>query len=173
LLSLCCCTFFLQEFVLREFQQVYGPHNVVAVHIVSYSPRIAKLIQQYNNTRLAIEDMLDHYSQQLHVAAAAAGRRRKRSSIAGGLAAPFVAVSRCCSSKQQLPRHQHREPLKPIEVRMMSEAPENVRLSDSVIVDGRVISVCLVSGCSGWDCRRLGVHDQRQVWLPALIVFST
>jgi uncharacterized Ntn-hydrolase superfamily protein len=110
-----------QEFVLREFQQVYGAHNVVAVHIVSYSPRIAKLIQQYNTTRLAIEDLLDHYSKQLHVAAAAAGRRRKRSSIAAGVAAPFVAAAHCCSSsKPQLPRHHHRVPLKPIEVRKVS-----------------------------------------------------
>jgi hypothetical protein len=128
--------------VLREFQQVYGPHNVVAVHIVSYSPRIAKLIQQYNNTRLTIEDMLDHYSQQLHVTAAAAGRRRKRSSVAAGLAAPFVAVGRCCSSKQQLPRHQHRESLKPITVHMVSGATKR-KESNSVMNGG---CLCCVRG---------------------------
>jgi hypothetical protein len=110
----------VQEFVLREFQQVYGPHNVVAVHIVSYSPRIAKLTQQYNNTCLAIEDMLDHYSQQLHGAAAAAGRRRKRSSIAAGLAAPFVAAARCCSSQPQPLHHKQGQPLKPIKLRTVS-----------------------------------------------------
>ncbi|WIA11265.1 hypothetical protein OEZ85_011390 [Tetradesmus obliquus] len=107
----------LEEFVLREFQEVYGPHNVVAVHIVSYSPRIAKLVMQYNTTRLALEDLLDDYSKQLHEAVAAAGRRKKRSQAASLLAAPFV---RCCGNGQQQ-QHlgQQHAPLQAIKVRTL------------------------------------------------------
>lgn len=107
-----------QEFVLREFQEVYGPHNVVAVQIVSYSPRTAKLVMQYNTTRLALEDLLDDYSKQLHEAVAAAGRRKKRSQAASLLAAPFV---RCCGNGQQQ-QHlgQQHAPLQAIKVRTVS-----------------------------------------------------
>jgi hypothetical protein len=91
----------------------------VAVHIVSYSPHIAKLVQQYNNTRLALEDTLDNYNRQLHAAAAAAGRRRKRSAVAAALAAPFVAIGKCCGRQSQL-QQQQRAVLKPIKLRTVS-----------------------------------------------------
>jgi hypothetical protein len=143
---------FHQDFVLREFQEVYGPHNVVAVHIVSYSPRIAKLVQQYNMTRLALEDMLDHYSKQLHDAAAA-GRRRKRSRVAAVLAAPFAVLARCCSSSSQPQlqhqhqhhlQHQHRAVLKPINVRTVSCnqcSGQNSRSKCSIMDCGRQTSI--------------------------------
>lgn len=110
--------------MLREFQEVYGPQNVVAVQIVSYSPRIAKLVMQYNTTRLALEDLLDHYSKQLHEAVAAAGRRRKRGRAAALLAAPFAALARCCGKQQQQHLGQQHAPLQAIKVRTVSHKTE-------------------------------------------------
>lgn len=90
---------------------MYGTKNISAVHMVTYSPRTAKLVQQYNNTRSSLQDLLDHYNTQLRRAAAAAAaaaeaaRRRQqqqqRKAAGGGVVQgatkPFKTVGRALS----------------------------------------------------------------------------
>jgi uncharacterized membrane protein YgcG len=109
-----------QEFVNREFTTVYGPQNISAVHMVAYSPRTAKLVQQYNSIRSSLQDLLDHYNTQLRraaasaAAAAEASRRRQQQQqrkLAGdgvlqGASKPFKAVGRVLSVvPPELPKH--------------------------------------------------------------------
>jgi hypothetical protein len=89
----------LQDFITQEFAQVYGKDNIAAVHLVSYSRCTAKLVQQYNSTKSALQDLLDHYNTQLRHAAAASRHQQQQQDTAAsrvlqGAAKPFKALGR-------------------------------------------------------------------------------
>lgn len=89
----------VQDFITQEFTQVYGRDNIAAVHLISDSRRTAKLVQQYNSTKSALQDLLDHYNTQLRHAAAASRRKQHQQDTAAsrvlqGAAKPFKALGR-------------------------------------------------------------------------------
>lgn len=79
---------------------MYGKDNIAAVHLISYSCRTARLVQQYNSTKSALQDLLDHYSTQLQHAAAASHRQQQQGSetaasrVLASAAKPFKALGR-------------------------------------------------------------------------------
>lgn len=64
----------VQGYILREFRSIYGPSNVIDCHLVTWTPRAAALVQQYNAARTALEDLITSYTEQINAAAAAAAR---------------------------------------------------------------------------------------------------
>lgn len=103
----------MQDYVTQEFTSVYGPDAITSVHLITFSPKVNKLVQQYSTTRSRLQDLLDHYHTQLQkqeaaAAAAAAKRLRKQQQQQqeGNRSNPVKVVGRAVGVlPAELPRH--------------------------------------------------------------------
>lgn len=102
----------MQDYVTQEFTSVYGPDAITSVHLITFSPKVNKLVQQYNTTRSRLQDLLDHYHTQLQKQAAAAAaaakrlRKQQQQQQGGNRSNPVKVVGRAVGVlPAELPRH--------------------------------------------------------------------
>lgn len=87
---------------------MYGPHNILAVHVVTFSPKLVQLMQQYTATRTQLVDLICHYTRLLDNAAAAAAASSKGTKKMGWKG-----------------RQQHIGAIRPIKIQLVSHGHES------------------------------------------------